>query len=215
MRLPKELTTVTTTSKYLALFLFLMLPIIAFIYGKSYQKTLDQANQPVQTETALQITPASIQATKIPTWKTFTNNEYLFRFQYPPQFTVTQIKSARQASGYAKHDKTSTIVTFHYLFSTGKMISGKPDSSGFFIDIFPTSGSTIAQLFENEQGPGGKIGVTPLLQRGDAAEAALLTNTQALRVYRSGDYFFTILPDKSDAIYPFMNQIMSTLTFQH
>lgn len=45
MNLPKELTTVTKTSKTLAYIVFLTLPFIGFFLGIKYQQTLDLANQ--------------------------------------------------------------------------------------------------------------------------------------------------------------------------
>jgi hypothetical protein len=51
MRLSKKLTTVTPFSKYLALSLFVILPILAFLYGKSYQYTVDQGMQPTVVTT--------------------------------------------------------------------------------------------------------------------------------------------------------------------
>ena len=51
MRLPKELTTVTTLSKSVALLMFILLPIIGFLFGMQYQsKLMDQSvinNPPV------------------------------------------------------------------------------------------------------------------------------------------------------------------------
>lgn len=43
MQLPKELTTVTPVSKTIALFLFIALPIIAFLFGMRYQTLIEQA----------------------------------------------------------------------------------------------------------------------------------------------------------------------------
>lgn len=47
--LPKELTTVTTVSKTLALIMFIALPVIGFLYGQKYQSIIDNANVPSQT----------------------------------------------------------------------------------------------------------------------------------------------------------------------
>lgn len=51
MKLPKELTTVTPLSKAVALLLFFMLPIFAFIFGMNYQKLVDNKQQVVATPT--------------------------------------------------------------------------------------------------------------------------------------------------------------------
>lgn len=44
MQIPKELTTVTTVSKTVALVMFVTLPIIAFLFGMRYQTLIEQAN---------------------------------------------------------------------------------------------------------------------------------------------------------------------------
>ena len=47
MSLPKELITVTPLSKFLALTLFITLPILAFIFGIKYESNLNQSNQTI------------------------------------------------------------------------------------------------------------------------------------------------------------------------
>ena len=44
MQLPKELTTVTRLSRYLALSLFIILPFLAFGFGMKYQRIIDATN---------------------------------------------------------------------------------------------------------------------------------------------------------------------------
>jgi len=55
MILSKELTTVTPLSKILALVLFIVLPIISFIYGTYYSKALSE--NLVQSEVKKNVTP--------------------------------------------------------------------------------------------------------------------------------------------------------------
>jgi hypothetical protein len=45
MPLPKELTTVTLFSKYLAMILFVAFPFVGFFVGIQYQSKIDQAKQ--------------------------------------------------------------------------------------------------------------------------------------------------------------------------
>ena len=47
MPLPKALTTVTPLSKSVALFLFIALPISAFLFGMKYQLLLEESNTPI------------------------------------------------------------------------------------------------------------------------------------------------------------------------
>ena len=46
--LPRELTSVTKTSKIVALIMFATLPILGFLFGMRYQAQLDQASPIVQ-----------------------------------------------------------------------------------------------------------------------------------------------------------------------
>ncbi len=47
MPLPKELTTVTTLSKSVALLMFILLPIVAFLLGAKYQRSIQNGESPV------------------------------------------------------------------------------------------------------------------------------------------------------------------------
>lgn len=49
LHLPKELTTVTPVSKIVALIMFTMLPIVAFIFGMRYQMMLSEQTFPAPT----------------------------------------------------------------------------------------------------------------------------------------------------------------------
>ncbi len=55
MTLPKELTTVTTISKTLALYMFIMMPIIGFLLGMKYQENIDATRY--TSETPIMQTP--------------------------------------------------------------------------------------------------------------------------------------------------------------
>ncbi|HSX40781.1 MAG TPA: hypothetical protein VLF68_04150 [Candidatus Saccharimonadales bacterium] len=141
-------------------------------------------------------------------WKIYTNLKYHYSFKYPPQFKLTE------------ENKNNDIVQYFYKFSTGKLVYGMPDSSGFVISIFPTLGKTIEQEFSNKSSAMGVVGVTPIERRG-ADEAAHVTNIQALVVFRSENNFFEIsgfqnsntLPDKSDDVDIYFDQILSTFKF--
>lgn len=51
MNLPKELTTVTKLSKYLALFLFIALPFVGFFLGVRYQEMMDLSKRQQEKST--------------------------------------------------------------------------------------------------------------------------------------------------------------------
>lgn len=57
MQLPKELTTVTTVSKAVALVMFISLPIIAFLFGMRYQIALTEQNRPLPSIISPTMTP--------------------------------------------------------------------------------------------------------------------------------------------------------------
>ncbi len=89
MKLPKELTIVTKTSKSLALFLFVSLPVIGFFLGVHYQEMIDMQqylNQ--QADLVPLITPTPKQTIDTSNWKTFTSKDALFQISYPSTWTV-------------------------------------------------------------------------------------------------------------------------------
>lgn len=97
MKLPKELTTVTPLSKYLAMLVFIIMPFIGFFYGMQYQETLDLIERQ-QMETNLLIhrapTPTPLPAEASVTedditanWKTYTIPNIL-TFKYPQNYIV-------------------------------------------------------------------------------------------------------------------------------
>jgi len=56
MKIPKELRTVTTLSKTIALIMFISMPIIGFFIGRNYQMALDTIKT---VETSIKITPTT------------------------------------------------------------------------------------------------------------------------------------------------------------
>ena len=88
MKLPKELTTVTPVSKYLAMLVFLILPFIGFSFGMRYQEMVDLANK--QQSEMLIATPKRV-PTPTPditaNWKTYTNKALGFSFSYPQELS--------------------------------------------------------------------------------------------------------------------------------
>jgi hypothetical protein len=87
-KLPKELTTVTPLSKFLAGALFVFLPIVAFIMGMNYQKQitadLTYKMQEANSSASLVVPTQAMMKTEIPAdWKTFTNKAYNVEFKHP------------------------------------------------------------------------------------------------------------------------------------
>lgn len=93
IKLPKELTTVTKTSKTLAFAVFITLPFLGFFLGTNYQASLDSASQTSTTEPILPKripTPAPSQAIDTSNWKTYINSPYRFTFKYPAEWTIVE-----------------------------------------------------------------------------------------------------------------------------
>jgi hypothetical protein len=154
-------------------------------------------------------------------WKTYTNSANLFTLKYPALFTVTE---EIEKENYANNHNEKVDFTYYNLkFSTGKIVNGQPDWSGFGVIVSPTNGRTIDQEYTGQQGIGAPIETTFTKETGGADEAADITNVEnGVRVYRVGDKFFEIatfqnanlLPDGSDGITnDLLMNILSTIKF--
>lgn len=134
MNLPKELTTVTRTSKTLAFIAFLTFPFIGFFLGMTYQQTLDFANQQAATEPILtKRTPtptplsaeASAKAEGITTnWKTYTSLNGKYQFQYPNDVAISEEKQLRvdifeNYTYIKKNDQILATIIFFASSNTG------------------------------------------------------------------------------------------------
>lgn len=79
MILPKALNTATPISKYLAMFLFILLPIIGFFAGMNYQNQIDQYKQ--------------LSAQPLLTTKSFSNNAKRHQMRTPVSPTISIFQS--------------------------------------------------------------------------------------------------------------------------
>lgn len=91
MQLPKELTTVTTFSKYLALSLFVILPILAFFWGANYNqvnnsKLLQKEKNPESAKKSLPILEVENNPYLTEKWQIYENTAVGFTFKYPEAF---------------------------------------------------------------------------------------------------------------------------------
>jgi hypothetical protein len=89
MKLPKELTTVTPVSKFLAIVVFITLPFLGFVYGMKYQELLD-FNQVQDVSYSARKVKRLPTPTPDPTahWKTYENRDYNFQFKYPSDLYI-------------------------------------------------------------------------------------------------------------------------------
>jgi len=212
--------------------------LILIIAGGAYM--LGQKSTPKPTTNQTAVTPTTM-ATSVPTitaiptiatspspeldytanWKTYTNSANLFTLKYPALFTVTE---EIEKENYANNHNEKVNYTYYNLkFSTGKIVNGQPDWSGFGVIVSPTNGRTIEQEYTGQQGMGAPIETAFTKETGGADEAADIKNVEnGVRVYRVGDKFFEIatfqnanlLPDGSDGITnDILMNILSTIKF--
>ncbi len=106
MKLPKELTTVTSTSKTLALIMLISLPALGFIYGKNYQKNIQDAqiirkndSELFNQTNVLSPTPSPIQEAN---WLLFKNDELGISFEYPKEWHEPSVTK----------ENTKTVIEF-------------------------------------------------------------------------------------------------------
>jgi len=93
MVLPKSLTTVTTFSKILALFLFLLLPFAGFYAGYKYREGTYVATPIVQNNPTPIPSPYPTSTNQIidtSTWKTYADTALGFSFKYPEKLTLKE-----------------------------------------------------------------------------------------------------------------------------
>lgn len=102
MKLPKELTTVTTFSKYLALSLFIILPFLGFYLGRQFQKTIDDSFRPpvVVTRQMPALAPTNLTGTNsaaldMSYWKEFKDPSGSYEIHFPQNWLISFEQSPR------------------------------------------------------------------------------------------------------------------------
>jgi hypothetical protein len=99
--LHRYLFTVTTFSKLLAMFLFIVLPFVGFYLGMKYQEKVT-----VTTPTIPQVQKSAIPtSTIIPidtsNWKTYSNTKTSYSFKYPANLYFYTPRKASSSAGFA------------------------------------------------------------------------------------------------------------------
>lgn len=132
MILPKELTTVTPLSKFLALILFIIFPLVGFVFGMQYQYTVDLYNRQLNDTY-----PATITRHPTPTpsqignLKIYTNSKYHYSLLYPIIYQAGSGGSGSPVQG----DETSLVISIHETGHAGFPI--------FYVNIVSKDGSNI------------------------------------------------------------------------
>ncbi len=113
MKLPQSLTTVTPLSTFLAVLLFITLPLLGFLFGMQYQQQINflEYKTPVIYRAHTGISPTQNPILNQPPanggWHNFIEENYRFQFQYPSGWTskiINDIITLQDNSG-------KTIVT--------------------------------------------------------------------------------------------------------
>ncbi|MCL5411733.1 MAG: hypothetical protein M1150_03265 [Patescibacteria group bacterium] len=118
MELPKELTTITATSKTLAAIVFVSLPFIAFFAGNYYQAsvTLKSTDTNVVSTPKTSTSSANTVSTSSATadWRTYSNSTYGLSFKYPTTLVLGSSSSANNMLNleFSSSDKKSNLFVY-------------------------------------------------------------------------------------------------------
>lgn len=193
-----------------------------YAYTKNYFSSFLSANvKPSPASSPSLSSPSPSSSTSATDWKTYTNKDYHFSFQYPPQYTVSEKKESIDSTDL--DNNKVTVIQYQYSFTTNTKVNGSPDYSGFLVNVQPTNGKTINQAFAGKDSGFGTVGVTAIPTADNHAdEAAKVSNIEnGDRVFRVGQNFFevgpfqdtNVLSDGSDDISGDLGPIYDTFVF--
>lgn len=236
-RLPKSLTTVTTFSKLIALFLFILLPLAGFMVGSRFQAKLDSSNnqQPGKTACTQEAKicpdgssvgrtgpkcefspcPTGSKTDGTSTWKTYKNTDYGFYFKYPDKWGYQIQKNSFS-------DSKSTILLainfgkYEYEDPGGSKISPTIPPAYVSLTIFKYNKDIASPLdtFVKDGSYSTPAKVSNIMVNGIEAKkvehlACQSGNCEDVLIFRSGTIFdFFVQNGDGD-----LNQILSTFTF--
>jgi hypothetical protein len=178
---------------------------------------LDQLHQILST---FKFTDQTSQGDESTNWKTYTNPDYGFSFKYPNQFSIDGVKKDPNGISSAPYYRDSYEMTF----TTGEMVpNGDTNTiknfSGFIVQVKPANGLTLKQYLSQQKNPYNvtlSLEYTVLPNDGNAEETAK-TNTEIYRIFKYGNYFYTIILFQNGAgktsINDYISQVLSTLKF--
>ena len=184
---PKELTTVTTLSKLVAMALFVLLPFIGFIFGLKYRNDYrDYRNQKVTQE-------------DMSRWKIFESEKYTFSIQYPSEWI---------AAAPIPTEETDISGTLHFTKGVGplQMSLEVAPSYGTTIDLQANAVRNLGwdNLKEKEIIIDGERAIRLVGSEGNSPRAMV--------IFAHNEYIYTIqsilLEDQSR-----FNQVISTFRF--
>lgn len=141
IKLPKELTTITPLSKFLAMGLFILLPFVGFYLGTQYQEMMDIANKDGNSSikacteeakicpdgSAVGRTGPNCEFAACPSedsqtvnWKMYKNTKYGFTIQYPASWNV------KDGNSRLDIHKGYTELTFYFYSDPDAGVSDYP-----------------------------------------------------------------------------------------
>jgi len=145
MSLPKELTTITPTSKFLAVILFVSLPVVGFLVGMRHQQIVSSPTIITSYPTPTIDDTVYTEATQSANWKTYTSEEYGYSIKYP-EFLTYNSRTDESFNGICK----STSDTWKGVqYTIAIVISKEGQCSGLEFNIRPKPEETIALLNQN------------------------------------------------------------------
>lgn len=89
MRLPRNLTTVTSFSKIVALGLFIALPFIGFYCGRVYQKSIDQYLYTQTQPAVVDNKSGEVLPVEVVSWKEFKDPSGKYSFNFPEHWLIS------------------------------------------------------------------------------------------------------------------------------
>lgn len=150
-------------------------------------------------------------------WKTYTNSEESFGFSYPAVFTIKNV----EVKNLIFSDTNEPYRELAFSFTTGKIIEGNADWSGFSVIVMPSKGKSIMERWNNIPGwANTTVKITNVPVKNGADEAAILDNTSYKIIYKKGDNFYMVAPFQNSNSYgaedisKYLDQIISTFKFQ-
>ena len=144
--LHKHSTANNSILKIIATFVFVSLPIFAFILGMNYQSQVDLANQIAATSMAV---PQVVKNSKTPlAWKTYTNTKYGYSIDYPSDWTVREFPDSKTGASFYPPNKPVIIQSDAISINVNQKVFSDP-SAGTFEEYAKVAGKNEVQGYGN------------------------------------------------------------------
>lgn len=196
-KLPKWLTTVTPFSKYLAMLLFIILPIAGFYLGMQYQ---DKITLNKSTTSSIKITSAS----QHENWKTYRNNSLGYAFNYPSELRFFYRNYDEELGDHFMLQNYADGLSFENMDSKDFKISVNvyKKSTIYSLEYFSKNTTLLGQSFDID----GKLALRGAVPVNGEDEPYVM--------FEHDDYFYRIsLNDPKSSNAAWFEQILKTFNF--